>query len=89
MKKQMRKAVVFLFLLIADAHVLPAQSTRDSRPNILLIVADDLGYTDLGCYGGEIKTPNIDLLAKTGNSVYPFPYISAMCPHAQYDSVWK
>ncbi len=37
---------------------------RTKRPNILLIVADDLGFTDLGCYGSEIKTPNIDALAK-------------------------
>jgi arylsulfatase A-like enzyme len=36
---------------------------EDKRPNILLIVADDLGYTDIGAYGGEIKTPNIDELA--------------------------
>jgi len=36
---------------------------QDERPNILLIVADDLGYTDIGAYGGEIKTPNIDELA--------------------------
>jgi len=37
-----------------------------SRPNILLIVADDLGYSDLGSYGGEIETPNIDALAARG-----------------------
>lgn len=36
------------------------------KPNILLIVADDMGYSDLGCYGGEIKTPNLDALAKRG-----------------------
>ena len=38
----------------------------DKRPNILLLVADDLGYADLGCYGGDIETPNIDNLATNG-----------------------
>jgi arylsulfatase A-like enzyme len=41
-----------------------APATR--RPNILVILADDLGYSDLGCYGGEIPTPNIDVLAREG-----------------------
>ena len=39
---------------------------EDNRPNILLIVADDLGYSDLGAYGSNIKTPNIDALAQEG-----------------------
>ena len=43
----------------------PPPPTRD-RPNILLIVADDLGYSDLGAYGGEIRTPNLDALAASG-----------------------
>lgn len=38
----------------------------EERPNILLIVADDLGFSDLGCYGGEIETPNLDALADSG-----------------------
>ena len=39
---------------------------RNNRPNILLIVADDLGYADLGVYGSDIQTPNIDALASQG-----------------------
>ena len=37
-----------------------------ARPNLLLIVADDMGYSDLGCFGGEIRTPNLDALAARG-----------------------
>ncbi|MFV3452561.1 sulfatase-like hydrolase/transferase, partial [Mycobacterium tuberculosis] len=37
-----------------------------AKPNILIIVADDLGYSDLGAFGGEIRTPNLDALAARG-----------------------
>ena len=43
-----------------------AASAEDQRPNILLIVADDAGYADLGSFGGEIETPNLDALAAVG-----------------------
>lgn len=46
--------------------LLIACSPTDQPMNILLIVADDLGYTDLGCYGSEIRTPNLDALAAEG-----------------------
>lgn len=36
------------------------------RPNFLVIVADDLGFSDVGCFGGEIRTPNIDKIAQEG-----------------------
>ena len=48
------------------------------RPNILFIVADDLGYSDLGCYGGEFDTPVIDTLAKEGVRYTDF-YVSPAC----------
>lgn len=51
-----------------QAALEPVEPTEpiDDRPNILLIVADDLGYSDLGAYGGEIETPNLDRLARSG-----------------------
>ncbi|MFA6547217.1 MAG: arylsulfatase, partial [Limisphaerales bacterium] len=49
-----------------------------ARPNIVLILADDLGWSDLGCYGGEIPTPNIDALAKGGLRFTQF-YNNAVC----------
>ena len=51
---------------IALLAISPALIAEDSRPNILLIVADDLGYADLGIYGSDIRTPNIDALAREG-----------------------
>ena len=50
----------------------------DSRPNILLIVADDLGYADLGAYGSDIRTPNIDALAAEGMLFTQF-HTAPMC----------
>ncbi|MHB9056773.1 MAG: sulfatase-like hydrolase/transferase [Paludibacteraceae bacterium] len=55
-------------------------SQVDERPNILLIVADDLGYSDLGCYGGEINTPNIDALAANGLRFSQFYNCARSCP---------
>lgn len=49
-----------------------------TRPNILLILADDLGYSDLGCFGGEIATPNLDRLAREGARMTDF-YNTARC----------
>ena len=51
-----------------------------SRPNVLLILADDLGYSDLGCYGGEIHTPNLDALATNGMRFTQCYNSSRCCP---------
>ncbi len=50
------------------------------RPNIILILADDLGYSDLGCYGGEIHTPNIDQLAGGGLRMTQLYNTARCCP---------
>lgn len=50
------------------------------KPNIIVIMADDLGYSDLGCYGGEIQTPHIDQLAKEGVRFTGFKNTSRCTP---------
>jgi len=52
----------------------------DKRPNIILIMADDMGYSDIGCYGGEVDTPNIDRLAANGVRFTQFYNTARCCP---------
>ncbi|MEO2014726.1 MAG: arylsulfatase [Fuerstiella sp.] len=61
---------------LVSAQSLAAESSR--RPNIVVIMADDMGYSDLGCFGGEIKTPNLDRLAEGGLRFTNF-YSENMC----------
>lgn len=62
---------------MALAAAAEAQET-DKRPNFVIIVADDLGFSDLGSYGGEIQTPNLDRLASEGVRYTNF-YVGASC----------
>jgi arylsulfatase len=60
------------------AQLAPTGLSPGSRPNILLIVADDLGYQDLSAFGGEIPTPNIDALFNSGVMLTQY-YVSVAC----------
>jgi arylsulfatase len=68
----------FLYSFLAlSAHLLMAEA---ERPNIIIIMSDDMGYSDIGCYGGEINTPNLDKLAKGGVRFTQFYNTSRCCP---------
>lgn len=60
--------------------ILTARGKTNDRPNIVLILADDTGYSDIGCYGGEISTPNLDALASGGVRFTQFYNTSRCCP---------
>jgi arylsulfatase len=57
-----------------------SKSEEKGRPNIVLIMADDMGYSDIGCYGSEIETPNIDKLAANGMRFTQFYNGARCCP---------
>ncbi|MES2375399.1 MAG: arylsulfatase [Bacteroidota bacterium] len=58
----------------------PKVQQKPKRPNIIVILADDLGFSDVGCYGGEINTPNINYLAQNGIRFTNFYNTSRCCP---------
>lgn len=74
----MRK-LISLTLLIFNL-VFVATAATPAKPNILLIMADDMGYSDIGCFGGEIKTPNLDALAGNGLRFTQFYNAARCCP---------
>jgi arylsulfatase A-like enzyme len=57
-----------------------AESASAKRPNIVVILCDDMGFSDLGCYGGEIATPNLDKLASNGVRFTQFYNTARCCP---------
>lgn len=68
------------FLLILVQFNLPAQKKPGQKPNIIIILADDMGFADLGCFGSEIETPNLDKLAKGGLRLSQFYNSGRCCP---------
>lgn len=81
MKRTILQALGMLLLLCSTMDSTLAQMKATQRkPNIIIILADDLGYSDLGCYGGEINTPNLDWLASQGVRSNSFYNASRCCP---------
>lgn len=71
-------SIVRFVLAVSSCLSVGSAASQVPRPNILLIVADDMGYSDIGCYGGEIETPNLDRMAAEGLRFSQF-YNASVC----------
>ena len=78
MKLTSLKASWFGFIALAFGGIAASNAAETTKPNIVYIVADDLGWKDVGFHGSDIKTPNIDKLAQTGARLEQF-YAQPMC----------
>lgn len=76
----MKKATRVILFLMTVVYLGPANAQKPSRPNIIVVLVDDMGYSDLGCYGSEIATPNIDKLAGQGLRFTNFYNTGRCCP---------
>jgi len=77
-----RRFLLLTFLLTASVLLVSCDATQQSakRPNVLLIVADDMGYSDIGSFGGEIATPTLDRLAAEGVQLTNFHVLPSCSP---------
>src|SRR5688500_12850208 len=66
------------FLLLLGCFFAPSLGLAEERPNIVMVLVDDLGYSDIGCYGGEVPTPHLDRLGAGGLRFTQF-YNTARC----------
>ncbi len=83
MHRSILQLAVFFCCLFATVHAGPFGQPRTSkapRPNIVVILSDDMGFSDLGCYGGEIQTPHLDSLAASGIRFTQFYNTARCCP---------
>lgn len=74
-----KKLTVIGGAILSSVGLCSAQNSEQA-PNIIVILADDLGFSDLGCYGGEIKTPNLDGLADSGLRLTQMYNSARSCP---------
>jgi arylsulfatase len=74
----MKYTIFTLLTGLIAALVAPLHAADPAPPNIIVVMADDMGWSDIGCYGGEIRTPHIDSLARDGMRFTQF-YNNAVC----------
>jgi arylsulfatase A len=74
----MKRPLNFIVCVILFALTSPCFATDASKPNIIFIVADDLGIPNVGCYGGAFKTPNLDALA-AGGTRFEYCFAAIVC----------
>ena len=73
------KNICLLFAFVCtNQFSLKAQKQTVKKPNVIVILTDDMGYSDIGCFGSEIRTPNLDRLAANGLAFTKF-YNTARC----------
>ena len=74
------KTLIQLAIVLWSVGFLTPTFGAERTPNIILIMTDDVGYSDIGCYGGEINTPNLDALAEGGVRFTQFYNTARCCP---------
>jgi arylsulfatase len=75
-----RNATLLILLVAAAVLASPLLTRAAARPNIVVILADDMGFSDVGCYGGEVETPHLDRLAANGLRFTQFYNTARCCP---------
>lgn len=78
--RRLARAAVGLVLPCLIASTAAGRAAEPPRPNIIVILVDDMGFSDIGCYGGEIPTPHLDALAANGLRFTQFYNTGRCCP---------
>src|SRR6187401_246273 len=76
----MMKLKPLVIALAAFSAIAAVGAENATKPNILVILVDDMGFSDIGCYGSEIPTPNLDALAANGLRFTQFYNAGRCCP---------
>ena len=87
---------ILIAFMVSSFYIIPNSifgqndniNADNSRPNILVIMGDDFGFSDLGVFGSEISTPNLDQLGKRRKNLDQLLYTSSMFSSKNYFSYW-